>query len=107
MSDTFVTSRTRGGALWTPTFILSLNGKRCIGCGRCFKVCPRQVFDLVDRESVSGLNAEEGEDWEEDGFSDDPHMVMVIDNGDDCIGCAACSKVCPKRCHAHGPWPLH
>ena len=24
---------------------------KCIGCGRCFKVCPRDVFDLVERDA--------------------------------------------------------
>ncbi|MBF0190350.1 MAG: ferredoxin III, nif-specific [Magnetococcales bacterium] len=104
MTGTFVTSLTRGGTPWMPTFITLLDGKRCIGCGRCFKVCPREVFDLVDRDSVAGLSgSEEEEDWQDDGFDDDPHMVMIIHNADDCIGCAACSKVCPKRCHTHAP----
>ncbi|MBF0295114.1 MAG: ferredoxin III, nif-specific [Magnetococcales bacterium] len=108
MNGEWITGLTRGGAHWTPTFVTTLDGNRCIGCGRCFKVCPRQVFDLKDRESVPGLlGSEDGEDdWEEDGFSDDPHMVMIIHNADDCIGCAACSRVCPKRCHKHAPWPM-
>lgn len=101
MISEFVTSVTRGGAHWTPTFITTLDGRRCIGCGRCFKVCPRSVFDLVDRDALSGSAEEEG--WEEDGFADEPHMVMLLQDADDCIGCGACARVCPKRCHAHAP----
>ncbi|MBF0162965.1 MAG: ferredoxin III, nif-specific [Magnetococcales bacterium] len=96
-----MTSITRGGRSWTPTYVTALNGKRCIGCGRCFKVCPRQVFDLVDRE-LAGDDADD----EEDGFSDEPHKVMVIHDGDDCIGCAACARVCPKKCHTHAAMPM-
>ncbi|MBF0460899.1 MAG: ferredoxin III, nif-specific [Magnetococcales bacterium] len=108
MTGNFITSLTRGGEAWTPTFVTTLQAKRCIGCGRCFKVCPRQVFNLVDREALlDALSAEEkGEDWEDDGFADEPQMVMTIQNANDCIGCAACARVCPKRCHIHAPWPL-
>ncbi|MBF0181223.1 MAG: ferredoxin III, nif-specific [Magnetococcales bacterium] len=107
MSEICFTSVTRSGSLWTPNFIVSLEGRRCIGCGRCFKVCPRMVFDLIERESVSGASGEESEeDWEVDGFADEPHMVMIIKDAGDCIGCAACSRVCPKRCHHHAPMPM-
>jgi ferredoxin len=44
-----ITGLTRGGAAWTPTFV-KLDQKTCIGCGRCYKVCPRDVFDLVERD---------------------------------------------------------
>ena len=35
------------GAQWTPTFVASLDEAKCIGCGRCFRVCPRGVLELV------------------------------------------------------------
>ncbi len=92
MAD-FITGITRGGVEWTPTFITELNQETCIGCGRCFKVCPRDVFDLVEREA-----ADEDDD---DDFSDDTSMVMAIKDALDCIGCQACAKVCPKNCHTH------
>jgi len=28
---------------------------------------------------------------------------MAIKDALDCIGCLACSKVCPKECHSHAP----
>lgn len=93
---------TRGGEVWTPAFVTALNQDTCIGCGRCYKVCPRDVFDLVERE--------EGEDYDDDyddmdGFDDDTSMVMSLANAMDCIGCEACSKVCPKDCMTHEPHP--
>lgn len=90
------TAFTRGGSVWTPTFIVSLNQQTCIGCGRCFKVCPRDVFALVDREED-----ELSEDLDEDQMS-----VMSIANPLDCIGCGACGRVCPKSCHTHQALPL-
>ena len=94
MSDK-ITGRTRGGAEWVPEFVTDLNAETCIGCGRCYKVCPRDVFNLVERGDVV--------DMEDDDFydEDDEMMVITIVNADDCIGCVACAKVCPKNCHTH------
>ena len=44
--------------------------EKCIGCGMCTEVCPRDVFD-----------------WEEE--------KAVLTNRDNCIECGACSKNCP------------
>ncbi len=100
-----ITGMTRGGAEWTPAFVTELNQTHCIGCGRCFKVCPRDVFELVDRED---LDLDDDEDWDDDddGFSDDTSMVMSLKNMLDCIGCQACSRVCPKKCLSHEPAPV-
>jgi Nif-specific ferredoxin III len=97
MSD-MITGLTRGGSSWTPEFVVSLKQENCIGCGRCYKVCPRSVLDLVEREME--------DDDDEDEFSDDATMVMTIANALDCIGCKACSKVCPKACYSHAPAAL-
>ena len=90
-----ITGLTRGGEAWTPTFVIDLNQNKCIGCGRCFKVCPRTVFEIVERtEEVEN----DDEDWD-----DDNTMVMSLANELDCIGCGACARVCPKGCHTHAP----
>lgn len=87
------------GATWTPTFVASLDDKKCIGCGRCFKVCPRGVLELV------GLT-EDGKRIavDVDGDDDDEEYekkVMTIAHQELCIGCTACSKICPKKCYTH------
>lgn len=94
-----ITGVTRGGTEWIPAFVVALDQSSCIGCGRCYKVCPRNVFELVERE-------DDDDDDYDDGFSDDTTMVMSLGNPLDCIGCEACSKVCPKDCHTHSPQPL-
>jgi Nif-specific ferredoxin III len=48
----FITGLTRGGATWTPEFVTGVDAHTCIGCGRCYKVCSRDVFNLVDRADV-------------------------------------------------------
>ncbi|WP_236839449.1 ferredoxin III, nif-specific [Beggiatoa leptomitoformis] len=93
-----ITGITRGGTAWEPAFITALNQTTCIGCGRCYKVCPRNVFELVERSDVL-----EDEDMDED---DDNMMVMAIVDAMDCIGCQSCARVCPKNCHTHEPQGL-
>jgi Nif-specific ferredoxin III len=92
----FITGVTFGGEVWTPSYVSDINQKTCIGCGRCFKVCPRDVFDLVEKEDIEEFDDEYG-DFEDD----DNSMVMSIKNANDCIGCEACSRVCPKDCFTH------
>lgn len=96
-----ITGITRGGEAWEPQFVVALNQATCIGCGRCYKVCPRNVFELVDRDDLDLEDIEM-----EDDEDDDNMMVMTIANALDCIGCQACSKVCPKKCHSHQAQPL-
>lgn len=97
-----ITGLTAGGAVWTPSFVQSIAQERCIGCGRCYKVCPRDVFDLVDRSEV--LAEDEIDDF--DDLDEDNAQVMNLANALDCIGCAACSRVCPKNCFTHAAMPL-
>lgn len=84
------------GATWTPTFVAKLDEEKCIGCGRCFKVCPRGVLELV------GLN-EDGEYIRVDDEDDDEYekKVMTIAHQELCIGCTACARICPKKCYTH------
>lgn len=89
-----VKAYTREGKEWEPEFVTELNQETCIGCGRCYKVCPRNVFDLVERE------IDEDDDMYDD-YDDDVVMVMELANEGDCIGCGSCSRVCPKNCHSH------
>jgi Nif-specific ferredoxin III len=92
----FITGVTAGGTVWTPRFVTAIDQAHCIGCGRCYKVCPRDVLNLVEREEALGEDFDEYEDLDEDNT-----MVMSIANAADCIGCEACSRVCPKKCFSH------
>jgi ferredoxin len=49
---------------------LTLDSKRCVGCGMCLLVCPRGVLGL-------------------------DHKKADIVNRDACIECGACSRNCP------------
>jgi Nif-specific ferredoxin III len=95
-----ITAITRGGTVWTPEFATALDAKKCIGCGRCYKVCTRQVLELIDRSE---------DDIPEDDDEDDSESissVMSLATPRDCPGCGACSRVCPKDCFSHAALPL-
>jgi len=94
-----ITAITRGGTTWTPEFAVSLDSKKCIGCGRCYKVCTRDVLELIDRSE---------EDISEDDEDDSESISSVMSLADpmDCTGCGACSRVCPKGCLTHQAMPL-
>ena len=89
------------GESWTPQFVQHINEETCIGCGRCFKVCPRGVLSMVglnedgERVGVSQDDDDDDEEYEK--------KVMAIAPKELCIGCTACSKICPKKCYTHAP----
>lgn len=82
---------TRGGGVWVPKFIESIDVHKCIGCGRCYKVCSRDVLELIEKPF-------EGED---DYGDDMGNKVMSVANSANCIGCEACSRACTKKCQVH------
>ncbi|MDR0335442.1 MAG: 4Fe-4S binding protein [Methanomassiliicoccaceae archaeon] len=49
---------------------LELNTDKCLGCGRCWEVCPHGVFEPDD-------------------------MKARIKDRDKCMECGACAKNCP------------
>jgi Nif-specific ferredoxin III len=87
------------GATWTPTFVQSIDEAKCIGCGRCFKVCPRGVLELVGLDDEGQRVGIDGD--EDDDDAEYEKKVMTIAHQDQCIGCTACAKICPKKCYTH------
>jgi Nif-specific ferredoxin III len=91
-----LTGVTLGGSPWTPNFVQEINQSKCIGCGRCFKACGRDVLLL------RAMN-DEGEFVEDEDEDEVERKVMAIVHPELCIGCQACSRVCPKDCYTHAP----
>jgi Nif-specific ferredoxin III len=87
------------GETWTPTFVQNINEETCIGCGRCFRVCPRGVLELVGLDDEGNRIAVS--DDEDDDDQEYEKKVMTIAHQEMCIGCTACAKICPKKCYTH------
>ncbi len=84
-----IISYTRGGKEWTPRYLESIDVEKCIGCGRCYKVCGRNVLELIEKPFEGN-----------DEFGDDMgNKVMSIAHPEDCIGCESCVRICIKKCH--------
>lgn len=88
------------GRTWTPKFVQEINQEKCIGCGRCFKVCGRDVLQLVGIDEEGELVPMEADDDDEEEYE---KKVMTIANQTNCVGCEACSRICPKKCYSHAP----
>ncbi|MGB8364040.1 MAG: ferredoxin III, nif-specific [Rhizomicrobium sp.] len=96
-------SSTRDGRGWKPEYLVSIDDQTCIGCGRCFKVCGRNVMTLkgvTDEGEFADLEDDEDEEFEK--------KVMAMNDSGACIGCGACARVCPTNCqtHSNAPPPL-
>lgn len=89
---------TRDGRPWQPNYLIAIDGKVCIGCGRCYKVCGREVMTL------NGIS-EDGDlvDLNDDEDDEIERKVMVMADSGACIGCGACARVCPTDCQTHVP----
>jgi Nif-specific ferredoxin III len=88
---------TQDGSPWVPSYIQSIDPDVCIGCGRCVKVCARDVIEL------KGINED---DEMCDPFDDDEEIVRkvsVVDKGGDCVGCGSCATVCGTGAQSHAP----
>jgi len=82
----YITGLTKDRQEWTPQFVVAIDEETCIGCGRCFKVCSRNVLAF--------------EELDED---DSAKMFMKVANPGNCIGCEACGKTCSKKSFSFAP----
>jgi Nif-specific ferredoxin III len=87
-----------GGREWVPQFVTGIDQEKCIGCGRCFRACGREVLKLMGINDEGEFVAIEDED--DDEFE---RKVMTIADAEDCVGCEACTRACSLKCLSHAP----
>ncbi|HJV25385.1 MAG TPA: ferredoxin III, nif-specific [Aromatoleum sp.] len=95
---TYFTVTLPSGVAWTPNFIAAINQEKCIGCGRCFKTCAREVLQLMAVDDEGEMFAIEDED-------DDEYekKVMHVAHPENCVGCESCNNNCTRRCISYAP----
>ncbi|MBI1867246.1 MAG: ferredoxin III, nif-specific [Methylocystis sp.] len=95
--------RTRDGTAWTPSYLTDIDAAKCIGCGRCFKVCSQGVMTLYGVDEDGRILGAATDDDDDDFDGELNRKIMKVENAGSCIGCSACSRVCPKNCQTHVP----
>lgn len=86
------------GVEWTPQFIAGIDQTKCIGCGRCFKTCARDVLQLMavnDEGELFAVDADDDEEYDK--------QVMSIAHPENCVGCESCNNNCAKRLISYAP----
>ena len=89
------------GVEWTPKFISAINQEKCIGCGRCFKTCARDVLQLMAVNDEGVMFVVEPDDDEEYD-----KQVMTIAHPENCIGCESCNNNCARSLISYAPKAL-
>lgn len=79
----------RDGKPWEPTYITAIDGAKCIGCGRCYKVCAHGVLGPKELDE-----------------EDTAKLFMKIEHPGNCIGCQACGRTCTKKAFSFEPVPV-
>ena len=71
---------TRDGSAWVPQYLTKINPAKCIGCGRCYKVCSRDVMHLHGVDEDGKVLGAVTEDDDDDFDGELNRKIMIVDN---------------------------
>ncbi len=74
---------TFGGLPWTPLYVEAIDNSKCLGCGRCVKLCVQKSLGMESFEDDEGTE----------------RHVATIANKELCIGCQSCGSICIRKCY--------
>lgn len=66
----------------TTNYLPKVDGAKCVGCGKCAKVCP--IFAVSLEEAAVGPEG-------------GPQRKLARINGEICLGCGVCARNCPTK----------
>ncbi len=89
-SNQVFTSLTKSGKKWVPTYLMDVDAKKCIGCGKCVQICMGKCYKLKDIEHEKRSVVINGRE----------RVITVkriaeVDNTDNCYGDCHCHLICP------------
>ncbi|MDO4289450.1 MAG: RnfABCDGE type electron transport complex subunit B, partial [Eubacterium sp.] len=61
--------------------------EKCVACGKCKTACPRQIIDIIPEDKLIHVDCR----------SKDKGKIVRQNCEVGCIGCRACTKVCPEE----------
>jgi electron transport complex protein RnfB len=64
-----------------------VNIENCTACGKCAATCPKSIIDLIPKSQVIHVNCQ----------SKEKGKIVRSSCSVGCIGCKACTKVCPEE----------
>ncbi len=82
----YVTGLTRGKKEWVPQYVKAVDREACIGCGRCIKICARDVLAPAEVDEEESAK-----------------MFCAVARPEECIGCQACGRTCKKAAFSFEP----
>ena len=76
-----------GAMKMSPGGIPIVNPEKCNGCGKCATLCPKNIIEMIPRDSIVRVNCK----------SKDKGVISRRFCKVSCIGCRHCEKDCPHH----------
>jgi len=78
----------RHGPIEYEIYMIGIDEALCVGCGKCFDICPTDVFQMVQRPEGSPRP---------DPLPGRPPVerLALVERSENCLYCQGCEGICP------------